>query len=280
LVDERPDTIPKYITWLAKEHDVHVSARTKNHYESAVARMLSEVESSSFWMQLSTDLRNYHERYLLDTGYDLLLQATPVKLELLTKPYESLLLKSFRRNILDNALWPGEPKDGWVLPSNWFSQVGDLVRARLVVKYLDGITFVIDRVKEVADKTGCPCDVALEAREEGYYAAHLGIGQKVEIPKVNWDTETITTSFEIQLTTQLQDVIGRLLHKYYEERRSRSPAAPQASKWQWDYQSEEFVANYLGHILHYVEGMIMDVRSRQAASASGLLTPKRTERRL
>ena len=25
----------------------------------------------------------------------------------------------------------------------------------------------------------------------------------------------------------------------------------------------EFAANYLGHVLHYVEGMIMDIREKQ-----------------
>ena len=67
---------------------------------------------------------------------------------------------------------------------------------------------------------------------------------------------------EIQITTQLQDVIRKLLHIYYEERRKK--ITEDDIKWQWDYKSDEFVANYLGHILHYVEGMIMDVRSKQA----------------
>ncbi len=37
---------------------------------------------------------------------------------------------------------------------------------------------------------------------------------------------------------------------------------PPDTKWQWDYKGDEFATNYLGHILHYVEGMIMDVRER------------------
>ena len=34
-------------------------------------------------------------------------------------------------------------------------------------------------------------------------------------------------------------------------------------KWQWDYKSDEFTANYLGHILHYVEGRIVELRDKQ-----------------
>jgi hypothetical protein len=52
-----------------------------------------------------------------------------------------------------------------------------------------------------------------------------------------------------------------LLHKYYEERRKKIGA--EDVKWQWNYKTDEFVANYLGHILHYVEGMIMEIRDKQ-----------------
>jgi hypothetical protein len=51
------------------------------------------------------------------------------------------------------------------------------------------------------------------------------------------------------------------LHKYYEERRKR--IKEENIKWQWNYKSDEFTVNYLGHILHYVEGMIMEVRETQ-----------------
>jgi len=78
---------------------------------------------------------------------------------------------------------------------------------------------------------------------------------------VNWDTIFIKISIELQITTQLQEVIRKLLHNYYEERRIR--LKEEDLKWQWDYRSDEFATNYLGHILHYIEGMIMDIREKQ-----------------
>lgn len=44
----------------------------------------------------------------------------------------------------------------------------------------------------------------------------------------------------------------------------RREAAPVPSDvaWQWQYRGDQFVPNYLGHILHYIEGMIMEVRER------------------
>ncbi len=106
-----------------------------------------------------------------------------------------------------------------------------------------------------------PVSVDYEAREEGYYAAHLSTEYECEIPKESWDTKRVRARIEMQVTTQLQEVIKNLLHKYYEERRVTAKASE--LKWQWDYKSEEFATNYLGHILHYVEGMIMDIRQKQ-----------------
>ena len=63
---------------------------------------------------------------------------------------------------------------------------------------------------------------------------------------------------EIQITTQVQELILNLLHKYYERRRNKI----EPDNWQWDHASDEFATNYLGHILHYVEGMIVEVRER------------------
>jgi hypothetical protein len=78
---------------------------------------------------------------------------------------------------------------------------------------------------------------------------------------MSWDTQKVIVSVEIQITTQLQEVIRLLLHKYYSEKRKKGSI--DKVKWQWNSSSEEFVANYLGHILHYVEGMILEIREKQ-----------------
>ena len=65
---------------------------------------------------------------------------------------------------------------------------------------------------------------------------------------------------ELQITTQLQNSIRALVHKHYESRRDQSTPS---QDWKWDHTSNEFATNYLGHILHYLEGMIVDIRERQ-----------------
>ncbi|WP_430499417.1 hypothetical protein ACQRWP_29465 [Micromonospora trifolii] len=234
---------------------------TKGRHETVGAKIQADVATSKAWKAISDGLREYNDEYLTTTGYQLLVNADAPPLYL--KPYESLLDKSFRKNVVNNHQWPEPPASGWITPGNWYRLTNDTVRTTLVVKYLDGVDFLVKKLKETADECGHQFTVDFEARDEGYYAAHCYIGFDLEIPKIDWDTEVVRVRLEIQVTTQLQDVIRKLTHDYYERRRSRSPLGDK--KWQWDYESPEFLPNYLGHVLHYMEGMIMEVRKRGRA---------------
>jgi hypothetical protein len=247
-----------YARWLKDNHDVELSRRSETHYQSVTTKLRQDFESSDFWTHLLQNLPEYGDRYQIETSYPLF--APDNKPTVLVKSYASFLLKTYRRNISENRRWPDPPAEGWILPSNWYSRINDILRTLLVVKYLDGVQYLIDQVRTCCQEQAMPSEVHLEAREEGYYAAHMYTRRDFEIPKLDWDTELAVVSIEIQITTQLQEVIRRLLHKYYETRRVATEATN--GKWQWDYHSEEFSANYLGHILHYVEGMIMEVRDR------------------
>lgn len=255
---EKPLNMDEYKEWLENEHNLEMSNREIAYYETVANKIKIDFEKSDFWAELTENLGEFNSEYLINTGYPLLISEFKPKLYI--KPFESFLLKTFRKNILDNEHWPGEPKGGWILPHNWYCRINDIVRTLFVVKYLDGAEFVIDKIQSLCGQRSLPCHVSLEAKEEGYYAAHLYVEQEFEIPRITWDTERIRFSTEIQITTQLQEVIRKLLHKYYEERRKK---VKEDIKWQWNYKSDEFVANYLGHILHCVEGMIMEIREKQ-----------------
>lgn len=259
MSSKKPKDIDEYREWLREKHEVDISDRVHTRYESVTTIIKVNFEQSDLWKQLTGNLREYNDEYLLETGYPLL---TPrFEPELYIKPFESFLLKTFRKNVVENKCWPDEPQSGWILPSNWYAKISDIIRTLFVVKYLDGVEFMISKIEHLCEQHSMGCKVFLEAREEGYYAAHLYAKREFEIPRVDWDTERVDVSIEIQITTQLQEVIRRLLHRYYQARR-REPRK-EDMKWQWDYKSDEFVANYLGHILHYVEGMIMEIREKQ-----------------
>lgn len=253
-----PKDIHQYVAWLKKEHEIEILSIDKTYYESVTNKIRRDFKESDFWVQLTKNLNEFDGEFMIKTGYPLLMDFEP---QLYMKPFASFLLKTFRKNILNNKNWPNEPKDGWILPNDWYSRINDIVRTLFVVKYLDGIEFMIRKIVALCNEQGMLYDVNYEAREEGYYAAHLNTKREFEIPKITWDTITIEVSIEIQITTQLQEVIRKLLHKYYEER--RKGILKEDTIWQWDYKSDEFIANYLGHILHYVEGMIMEIREKQ-----------------
>jgi hypothetical protein len=259
MCNKKPKDLDGYKKWLEKKHGVEITNRTKIHYESVTSRIKENFEKSDFWIQLTNNLKEFDSEYRLKTGYPLL--NSEFKPKLYIKPFDSFLLKTFRKNILENKEWPDEPERGWILPDNWYTKINDIIRTLFVVKYLDGVEFMVDSIKRTCKQHGLRCRSFFEAREEGYYAAHLYTEQEFEIPKITWDTEKINVSIEIQITTQLQEVIRKLLHNYYEEKRAQ--IKKENIKWQWNYKNDEFVANYLGHILHYVEGMIMEIRERQ-----------------
>lgn len=255
----KPENIEEYKKWLEDNHQVVITERTETYYESVASKIVKDFSNSAFWNALLSELESISQEYFLTTSYNLLYTHDPPELKV--KPFNSFLLKTFRKNVLENSKWPEEPEQGWILPSNWYTRINDITRTLIVVKYLDGVNFLVERVQSLVEQYGLPFQVAFEAREEGYYAAHVYAQHDCQIPKENWDVEKIQVMIEMQITTQLQEVIRRLLHKYYEDRRRRGKE--DGLKWQWDYASDEFGANYLGHILHYVEGMIVDIRERQ-----------------
>lgn len=255
----KPDSIGGYLEWLKETHNITVEENYQLYYDSVVNKVKRDMQAMGFWQQLVQSLVAYDHEYQIKTGYQLFMPK--FEPDLAVKPFDSFLLKTYRKNVLENELWPNEPKSGWILPPSWFSQLNDLVRTLFVVRYFDGVGFLLDKISSCCKQHNMDCEISMEAREEGYYAAHLYTRQSFEIPRFDWDTERVSFSFEIQITTQLQEVIRKLLHKYYEEK--RKAILRRADKWQWDYRCDEFSANYLGHILHYVEGMIMEVREKQ-----------------
>jgi hypothetical protein len=256
---KKPEDLKEYIVWLKEHREVTIDERTRTHYASVSRKIKEDIEQSDFWKALLDATTGWSQQYYLEKKYPLF--ANDPKPELKVKPYDSFLHKTFRKNILSNNNWPNEPPSGWVLPSNWISIIGDIVRTLFTVKYLDGVEIFAENISSLSKSMGLESTNDFEAKEEGYYAAHSYIRIPCEIPKIDWDTENVMPTLEIHITTQLQDVIRKLLHKFYEKRRKGTSL--ESRKWQWDYKSDEFGANYLGHILHYVEGMIMELREKQ-----------------
>lgn len=257
---EKPKNIEEYKKWLKDEMSIIINSKIENHYESIANKIKADFQKSKVWSDIISQLNDFNTKYLAKTNYQLL--VNDFKPELVTKSFASFFEKTFRKNIVFNKKFPEPPFNGWITPENWIDNTNDILRTFFVVKYLDGVEFLMNRIQDTFKSNSLKYNNAFEARDEGYYAVHIYTHYEFEIPKRDWDTEQKEISVELQITTQLQEVIGKLTHQRYEERRIRQDKSDK--KWQWDYESEEFITNYLGHILHYVEGMIMDVRNKQS----------------
>ena len=252
-----PVDVHDYADWMFNEFEVEVERLGEQHDRVSLA-MKTQFEGSDFWQAFLRRLPEVGSAYYVRTGgFPLGSMATPV---VVRKSWPSFWLKTFRRNALDNDRWPRPPLGGWLLPETWYTRVGDTVRTRVVVRYLDGIGDVVALLSELSDSNRRKARVTYQAREEGYYAAHVDVRRSFEVPKSSFDTSRIPSSVEIQVTTQVKDVIGELLHRYYERRRRL--VADEDYVWQWDYLSDVFRAGYLGHMAHYLEGVIMELRGR------------------
>lgn len=251
--------IEEYPNWFKEKFEVELTIKPASVYDYVIQKLNKDLENSLFWKELQKNLIDYTDEYYLLHGYPLLkIENIPVFI----KSYSSVINKSFRKNIILNENFPEPPKNGWITPNNWFERIKDLLRTTITVRYLDGVEFISNKIKDLCEKHEFGFSVDFEAREEGYYAAHITIEGKFSIVDENWNVKEIMFPIEIQVTTQLQEVIKALLHKMYEEVRVL-PSNEKNQKWQWDYKSQEFSSNYLGHILHYVEGMILEVRDKQ-----------------
>ena len=164
-----------------------------------------------------------------------------------------------------NENWPDEPDGGWHEPNNWLYRTKDILRTTVLTRYLDGVKLVTDELTELCESHSMTYEMDFEAREVGYYAAHFLIRERVEVPRLKWNTEVLDVAIEIQIATTVHGVVRDLLHPYYERQRLALEAPD--TKWQWDYRSDEFAANYIGHMSHYLDGMIMGVRDRQTEEA-------------
>ena len=255
---QQPKNIEEFKSWF--KNKFHCDSDTYiNYYDVATNALCNNFLTSSFWKDFQNELQNINDQYLMKKGYQLLSNTDAPEINI--KSLNSLLIKAFRKNVINNDLFPNAPKTGWINQNNWFESINDILRTTIVVKYLDGVEYIINHLAIIAERNGCDFDYSYEAREEGYYAAHVGV--KVELGLINesFISEQKKINIEIQITTELQEIIKTLLHKHYEENRKR--LHPRKEMWQWDYHCDEFASNYLGHIVHYVEGMIVEIRDKQ-----------------
>ena len=246
-----------YKEWHEKTLDEELDSKEASYGDLTTILHNSVIKEFDVWKDFCASYSGINQDFLLKKNGELFTNSAPPIVHI--KPYNSVLTKLLRVNKLNNKCFPEMPNDGWVKFDSCCSRFKDIFRTTIVVKYIDGVEYVVDELNKMCEHSPSVlkrcCD--FEAREEGYYAAHFCI--QIKTSEYICKLGVSSVWLEVQITTQLQDVIKKLLHKHYEK--NRLDANKEDNKnWKWDFASKEFSVNYLGHILHYLEGIIAELR--------------------
>jgi len=254
----RPKTLEDYITWATSTLEHQYNETCETWYKMTAPYILG-VWSDNFlkagWREVLTGAA---EEYMSEFGVSLFADEATPEVVLKTKPYPSVLDKLYRENVIWNPKFPEQPEKGWCAPDDVFSRFNDIIRTRIVLRYLDGPEYLAKKISVFAQSLGFQCDFESRESDEGYYGFHVYITTQTDIPDRSYSNRASSSKLEIQLTTQLQDVLRDLTHKFYEERRLQHQ--PDRKAWKWAHKSNHFRSAYIAHTLHLLEGIILDVR--------------------
>ncbi len=260
---KKPRTIPEYIRWAKNILSVDFKdVRNERLYNVNIDTAYNFVSSHRFFVELPTLLEQWSFNYERRTKSHLLMSNT--KFELVKKSYLSAIDKSFRKNVLWNKKYPKHPEMGWVTPENLFKYFNDGIRGTMVCKFIDGPSFLIKKLSGWAKYCNIKSTWYTQEKDEGYYAYHFYTTFEVDLLDINWLTQKAEIEVEIQITTQLQEVLRNLTHQFYEQRRI-SPIEHNTG-WKWNYKSSQFRASYLSHSLHLLEAYIVQARDDDSKS--------------
>jgi ppGpp synthetase/RelA/SpoT-type nucleotidyltranferase len=255
----------KEVISLTEEEWIDWAKTTLNHdFTGAAERMykqnaivaLSAVQNHAFFRGIDEFLADCEAKYESETGADLLMGGESIKLE--QKSYNSAVNKAYRYNYVQNRKFPKEPNDGWQTPDNWFTKLNDIIRGTIVCKYIDAPNFLAERLHEYADAHSLKSEYVSQQRDEGYYAFHYYLKVPVDLMDRSLNAMPVSLQVEIQITTQLQEILYKITHRYFENTRNQKVADRIA--WKWDVTSNKFKSGYLSHTLHLLEAIIVELR--------------------
>lgn len=258
----------EYIEWAQTTLGFDLGRAGALVYRQHVTYVHGTVEEHPFFQGFDRFLAQAQLKYQSEVHADLFMLAhsdprTP-RLKLKRKSYESVVNKTYRHNVVLNRKFADPPKGNWITPENWFERLNDIVRGTIVCKYIDGPRMLAEWLDTYAKQLGLESSYTSQQRDMGYYAYHFYV--KIPIDMMTEDRREVNfnVTVEIQLTTQLQEIMYEITHRYYEHTRDNLPEDPHA--WKWEVNSDRFRAGYLGHTLHLLEAIILDLRDSDSST--------------
>ena len=273
---ERPD-YETYMDWYNRRFQDDLNdGHAEQWHQQVTVKGVNDLQGSLFWTRLQKELPAWNTMFKAEhDNYDLLAPDQPEDIS--SKSFRSSVNKAFRWNVLNNDDWgfppakrPSSAPSGddldpedvayWYGPHNWIQEFPDVFRIRLVTMYFDGVRFLAEKVRELAQSTTDRLpELRYIASLDGYHAVHIWVYHTLTVLDYrSRDFVTVEVCLEIQVTTVIQATIVQMLHRVYEDWRVNG--APDS--WEWDYENPAFSVNYLGSTLHYLEGMMVMARQQ------------------
>ena len=247
ITEEKDDPCSKWMAATTKEFPQTGNVDYWNIVDSNVKQWAKEITVAQFWSETSRELEKWRTEYRAQTGSSLLSQAKIP--DFVSKSVESSIEKLQRK--YSEATIASAFTSGYPIP-----KIGDLVRVRLTCSYLDGVEFIADKLMDLAKLLGVKAVHEKQGKIEGYYAQHINITQDVLL-KVAGATKAIQIDCEIQIATDMSTKMWDTSHGLYERTRG---APDEAQNWQWKHTDPRFISNQLGHMVHLVDGLLIQLR--------------------
>lgn len=267
LRNEKPATLEEYLQGPAADHGLKVDDALRNLTDTNLRTILNTANEHAFFQTLPDTLTQAAAEYLATTKSRLL--VTDIY-DLAPKPFDSIIEKTYRHNVVWNSKWPKAPKwkheerSEWVTPTNWYRAFDDLVRTTIIARYIDGPQFIGERLVALATMHSLVSRLEARALDVGYYAYHFYVAMPVRLLRPDWSVFDDKVLVEVQLTTQLQEAARELTHGFYAA--NRVEVNP-SSNWKWEYRSERFRAAYIAHSLRLIEALIVELREVETSAA-------------
>ncbi len=273
-------TLRTYPDWLRNTHRIDLEdPNLQDSHELAQQFLIAYLRHHPFALGLDEFIHTASRKYRELHGSDLLMDADHItNFEL--KSWASLVNKSFRMNCLQNRNFPDVPRfdpfeygvitadasipGEWVTPRNWFGFIDDPIRARVICKFADGPDFLATKLEEYAKSRGVSAKLKRQTKDNGYYAYHcyfvFEIGEEFAVDGLG--VSFARFSIELQITTQLQEILYDLTHTYYEAERLEATQPHINFSF---FESHRFKSTYTGHTLYLIESILLEIRKNSQA---------------
>ena len=227
----------------------------KNHTLIHFAYFYTEFQDHPFTKALSNSLDIWNNEYIKEKNHPLLMDVEIPPYN--RKTYDSYLNKIYRQCYVENKNFPAPPKRGWINDTNFLYKINDLVRNKISCKFIDGPELIAKKLKDLATTHGLRSEYSSRYYDDGYYAYHFYVYFPIDITTGPLACGPNEVAVEIQISTQLKEVMYEILHKFYADDRSKTVK----DDWKWDIGSLKFKSGYLSHTLHLLEAMIVELRN-------------------